>query len=72
MSFPGKGDMSNQEAYEEICDKAAKYDKLKEGLKEIKKELEESNWEFVLNCGGLDILKYGVMNTIKKHTEGLI
>lgn len=68
MSFPGKGDMSNQEAYEEICEKAKKYDELKVAVGKIKSELENSYIGECLYDGGIE---RGI-SLINKHTEGLI
>lgn len=69
--------MSNQEAYEEICEKAKKYDKLKEAVRKIKREIKEWYWNadkqaIAKDPCVMDAMTDMFLRTIKKHTERLV
>ena len=61
---------SNQAAYEEICEKAKKYDELKEAVGKIKDDL------YIMDKHSDEYwYVYGIKKSIEiinKHTEGLI
>ena len=73
---------SNQAAYEEICDKAKKYDELKEAVENIKEEITEMSCEYTLAKSGKYIgeIEWNktfislneALEIIEKYTEGLI
>lgn len=66
--------MTNQEAYEELCDKAEKYDKLVEAIKDIKAEIEKITPKVVHDSNEMEIYnvrKYDI-EIIDKHTKELM
>ena len=60
--------MSNQEAYEEMCEKAEKYDKLKEAVEKIRVEIVELQKEYQEYGWAYD----DALEILDKHTEGLV